>query len=130
MQSTDNGTAALADVAGKTVAVRITIGADYVARKTEQTASRDHDVTLQPGTYAIEWETDVSYRDGRKFAKYGWVRVPATAHPHWASTVEFGGVALAGEQRGGEAEIYTLHIYSYQANGQPEFNGQRLDYEA
>lgn len=116
------------DIHGNPVATHVTVPAGTVARKTEQTASRDHDVTLDEGTYPIRWETSYSYRDGRTYATSGWASVPATAHDHWASTVEFGGVALAGENRGGERETYTLHMYSYQANGQSEFVGYILHY--
>jgi hypothetical protein len=118
----------LEDISGNPVATHVTVPAGTVARKTEQTASSDHDVTLDAGTYPIKWETDVSYRDGRTFAKYGWASIPATAHEHWSSTAEFGGVALAGEQRGGEREHYSFHVYSYQANGQAEFYGYGLHY--
>lgn len=116
------------DIHGTPVATHVTVPAGRVARKTEQTASRDHDVTLDAGTYPIKWETDTSYRDGRTYATLGWVSVPATSHPHWASTVEFGGVALAGEQRGAERETYSLDIYAYQANGQTEYAGYTLHY--
>lgn len=119
----------LEDIGGNQVATHVTVPAGKVARKTEQTASRDHDVTLDAGTYPIKWETDTDYRDGSQYAKYGWASIPATAHEHWASTVEFGGVALAGENRGGEREHYSFHVYSYQANGQDTFAGYTLHYE-
>jgi len=88
---------------------KVTVPEGVVCRKYEQTASRDHDVTLVPGTYdLVPTKTPEGVVDGY------WASIPAIAHEHTASTVEFGGVALAWEDRGGEVEDYGLHVYAYE----------------
>lgn len=98
-----------AEVAAEQEPTTVTVGEGVVARKYEQTASRDHDVTLVPGTYPL---TTRRSPEGRVQAYTA--AIPAVAHAHWSSTVELGGVALAGEHRGGELETYSFHVYSYQ----------------
>lgn len=91
-----------------TVYTTVTVAEGVVARKYEQTASRDHDVTLVPGTYPL-----TAHYSPEKYLTHYSAAIPAIAHAHTASTVEFGGVALAWEERGGEQETYGLHVYSY-----------------
>lgn len=87
----------------------ITVAEGVVARQYEQTASRDHDVTLVPGTYPLH-----IHRTPEGVIDSYWAAIPAIAHKHTASTVEFGGVALAWEERGGETETHSWHAYAYQ----------------
>lgn len=93
----------------QTVFTTVTVPAGVVARKCEETASRDHDVTLIAGTYSVT----AHYSPEGRLQNY-WASIPAVAHSHWASTVEYGGVALAGKERGGEIESYSFHAYSYE----------------
>lgn len=86
----------------------VTVAEGVVARQYEQTASRDHDVTLVPGTYPLK-----AHRSPEGYLTHYTASIPAIAHEHTRSTVEFGGVALAWEQRGGETETYGLHVYAY-----------------
>lgn len=95
-----------------TIFTQVTIGEGVVRRKYEETASRDHDVTLVPGTYPIKAKF---YNGGNILDSYH-AAIPAIAHDHWSSTVEFGGVALAGKQRGGESETYSLFFYGFQVD--------------
>lgn len=87
---------------------QVTIPAGMVVRQYEQTASRDHDVELVPGTYDVH---PVRSPEGSLTAIRA--SIPAIAKPHVASTVEFGGVALASEQRGGERETWGLYLYPW-----------------
>lgn len=85
----------------------VTVPEGMTGRKMEQTASRDHNVSLIPGTYDVKVRR---YPEGG-IDSYS-AAIPAIAHAHTASTVEFGGVALAWEERGGERETYWLHVYA------------------
>lgn len=87
----------------------VTVGEGVVVRKCEETASRDHNVTLVPGTYPL---TPTRNPEGH----LSWLSaaIPAIAHDYWRSTVEFGGVALAGEHRGGELETYGYMVRGYE----------------
>lgn len=89
----------------------VTVPEGIVRRQYEQTASRDHNVTLVPGVYEV---TTKRYRESGRMDRF-YASIPAIAHNHTASTVEFGGIALAWEQRGGETENYGWSIYGYQA---------------
>lgn len=95
--------------AARPVALTVTVPEGVVVRKYEQTASRDHDVTLVAGTYDLKAD-----RSPEGFLRGYWASIPAVAHAHTASTVEFGGVALAWEERGGETEVYGWHAYAYE----------------
>lgn len=90
-------------------ATTITVPEGVVRRQYEQTASRDHNVTLVAGTYELK-----AHYSPERFLTHYSASIPAVAHDHWASTVEFGGVALAGKQRGGESETYGFHAYGYE----------------
>lgn len=87
----------------------VTVVEGVVARKMEQTASRDHNVTLVAGTYEL-----TAHRSPEGVLTRYTAAIPAIAHDHTASTVEFGGVALAWEKRGGETETYGFHVYAYE----------------
>lgn len=91
-----------------TTPTTVTVAEGVVARQYEQTASRDHDVTLVAGTYPLQ-----AHHSPEGYLTHFTAQIPAHAHTHVASTVEFGGVALAWEQRGGEEETYGLHVYAY-----------------
>lgn len=89
------------------VVTSVTVPEGAVRRQYEQTASRDHNVTLTAGTYPVK-----AIRSPEGYLTDFSASIPAVAEPHWASTVEYGGVALKGEQRGGEQETYGLHFYA------------------
>lgn len=94
--------------------VTITVPEGVVRRQYEQTASRDHNVTLVAGTYPVQ-----AHRSPEGVLTHYTAAIPAIAEPHYYSTVEWCGRALAGEQRGGELEIWGWHTYRYEISGAP-----------
>lgn len=96
----------------------ITITQPRTVRIMEQTASRDHDGVLVPGTYElkVKFDTDINGRPTDSI-DYAWASVPAEVKARRQSSVEFGGVPLAFEEVPAQVEQYTLMIRGYQIDG-------------
>lgn len=109
------------NVAAEDVVTAVIVGEGVVRRQYEQTASRDHDVTLVPGTYPV-----VAHKSPEGWLTHYSASIPAVAHAHVASTAEFGGVAYGWEQRGGETEIYGFQMYGYQIKSGSDLGGLRF----
>lgn len=111
-------TTATAQIAGETYGTEVTVGEGAVIRIYEQTASRDHNATIVPGTYPVRYTT-VNYNpfvEGRGESRpyYACIDVEIDTQDRTQSSAEFGGVALAFENVKGARKPHTITMYAYQ----------------
>lgn len=96
----------------------ITITEPRVVRITEQTASRDHNAVLLPGTYDLKVKyQSVPFGQTPTVIDYVHASIPARTQQRRESSVEFGGVALATRVVEAQIEQYTLMIRGYEIDG-------------
>jgi hypothetical protein len=84
----------------------------------EQTASRDYDAKIVPGTYPVRYTT-VNYAPfvagrGERLPYFACIDVEIDTPTRSQSSVEFGGVALASEVVKGVRKAHTIVKYAYE----------------